>query len=438
MIVSQFQSWAETASPPSRADGVSALARALLYSNLTPDQIRATVRALTGFLDDPSPLVRRALADALASAAEAPHHIILALAEDQPSIAAIVLSRSPVLGDAELIDFAACADSQAQSAIASRRHLSSSVAAALAEVGSGVALVALASNPGAALPDSVVERMIERHGSHGALREALLNRDSLPAMLRLELVAATASALAAFVTGRNWMSEERTHRITREATERATIAIAGARDLETDAMGALTAGLRKAGQLTVALAFRALLSGNRLLFEAVLSDLSGTAPARVAGLVRHFESTGFAALYRKSCLPLPLLPAFRVALTALRDEEGAPAHAALSPRLIARVLAACTALNDGALDRLLVLLRRFEAEAARDEARIKPAKPVPARPARALAEPPLPIAQREAMLLATIDFDEAVPMERAVPMAQPLPARFTIDLAAIEAELLAA
>jgi uncharacterized protein (DUF2336 family) len=437
MIVSQFQSWAETASPPSRADGVSALARALLYSDLTQEQSRATIRALTAFLDDPSALVRRALADALASAAEAPHHIILALAEDQPSIAAIVLSRSPVLSDAELIDFAANGDTPTQCAIAVRPYLSAAVVATLAEGASADALVALASNAGATLPDAAIKRMVDRHGDRGALREALLARGSLPVTVRVELVAATASALAAFVTRRDWMSEERSKRITREATERATIAIAATSDLDATAMEALTAGLRTTGQLTVALTFRALLSGNRRLFQAALSDLSGMAPARVEGLIRNHESAGFAALYRKAGLPLPLMPAFRAALTALRNQPDT--RAALSSDLVARVLATCGAINDGSLDSLVVLLRRFETEAARDDARVKVAKPAPVRPAKAIADvPPPPSAQREAMLLAAIDFDEAVPMERAVPMAQPLPARFTIDLAAIEAELLAA
>ena len=104
MILSQFQSWVRTASPSGRADGVSALARAYLYSAHDEGQRRDIARVLTGFLDDPSAAVRRALAEALASAAEAPHHIVLALADDCATISSFVLSRSPVLGDAELIE----------------------------------------------------------------------------------------------------------------------------------------------------------------------------------------------------------------------------------------------------------------------------------------------------------------------------------------------
>ncbi len=64
--------------------------------------------------------MRRALAEAFASAPDAPHHIVLGLADDQSDISSIVLGRSPVLSDSDLIDCAAIGDAIAQSAIALR------------------------------------------------------------------------------------------------------------------------------------------------------------------------------------------------------------------------------------------------------------------------------------------------------------------------------
>ena len=376
MIVSQFQAWAETASAPSRADGVSALARALLYSNLDADQSQAAVVALAGYLDDPSPLVRRALADAFASAIDAPRAIVLALAEDEPSIASIVLSRSPVLGDAELIDCAAAVDDAAQAAIASRPYLSAMVAAALAEVASARALIALADNLDADLPGFAMKRMIERHGDHADLRSALLARGNLPIEIRFELVAITARELAVFAAGRGWAASGRIERAAREATEKAAIAIAAATGesgerapSETDLI-VLAAYLRNSGRVTPALALRALLSGNREFFNAMLSDLSGTAVSRVKGLTRAYDSMGFAALYRKSGLPAALLPAFRIALGALKDWDSRACDCLYLP-LVIYVHDQCALASGGAFDKLLVLLRRFEAEASRDEARTR-------------------------------------------------------------------
>ena len=91
MIVRHFLQWVRTATAGERADATSALARALLFSDLSRDDRIAAEGALVMLLDDPSPLVRGAMAEALASSADAPPAVILALASDQPDIAAIVL-----------------------------------------------------------------------------------------------------------------------------------------------------------------------------------------------------------------------------------------------------------------------------------------------------------------------------------------------------------
>ena len=96
MIVRRFLLWARSASPGARAEAISALARSYLYSDLDAQDLRDAETALTAMLDDPSPLVRRALAEALANAPDAPRHVVVALANDQPDIAACVLARSPL------------------------------------------------------------------------------------------------------------------------------------------------------------------------------------------------------------------------------------------------------------------------------------------------------------------------------------------------------
>ena len=152
-IVRRFLAWTQRADAECRADAASALARAYLYSDLTAEARAEAALGLTALLDDPSAMVRRALAEALASAAEAPRHIVLALAWDQSEVASVVLSRSPALTEAELVDCAAMGDEVAQAAIAARPRLSAGVAAALAEIGARNAVLALADNLEADLPD---------------------------------------------------------------------------------------------------------------------------------------------------------------------------------------------------------------------------------------------------------------------------------------------
>ena len=68
MIVRKFLSWSQTATAGERAEGASALARAYLYADLSEQDYDDAELALTTLLEDPSPLVRRAMAEAFARA----------------------------------------------------------------------------------------------------------------------------------------------------------------------------------------------------------------------------------------------------------------------------------------------------------------------------------------------------------------------------------
>src|SRR5439155_18595905 len=200
------------------ADATSALARCYLHSDLSADDRAAVEGALIMALDDPSPLVRSALAQALAFSEDSPPVVILALAADQSEIASWVLEHSPVLVDADLVDAVATGGPQAQAAIANRSLLPCTVAAALAEVATAEACLILIENTEAVIALSSFSRLVERHGHLGAIREALLARDDLPVSARQALVAKLSELLAHFVVSRAWLEEDRARRVAKEAT----------------------------------------------------------------------------------------------------------------------------------------------------------------------------------------------------------------------------
>src|ERR1700749_1652666 len=101
MIVRQFISWIRTAPAGERAEATRSLARAWIVSDLSEEDRSAAEGALLMLLDDPSPLVRQAMADVFARSADAPPAIIRALSQDQPSVALPVLEFSPLLIDAD-------------------------------------------------------------------------------------------------------------------------------------------------------------------------------------------------------------------------------------------------------------------------------------------------------------------------------------------------
>ncbi|MGH6770947.1 MAG: DUF2336 domain-containing protein [Xanthobacteraceae bacterium] len=371
MIVRHFLQWLRTASAAERADATSALARAYLYSDLSSDDRAAVEGALIMQLDDPSPLVREALSRALAFSEEAPPPVILGLAADQPEVAGWVLEHSPLLVDADLVDAVATGASHAQVAIARRSALPCAVSAAIAEVGSAEACLVLVENDSAEIAGFSLDRIVQRHGHLGAIRESLLARDDLPVPTRQALVAKLSETLAGFVTAREWLDQDRALRVAKEACEKATVSLAAdSADME---LQPLVRHLRESGQLTAGLVLRALLSGNVELFEQALVDLSDVPIRRVSALVHDRRSTGFRALYDKAGLPASTYPAFREAIEAMREGGfvGEPGGATrLKRRMVERVLTRCASDCIDDIEPLLLLLRRFAAEAAREEARM--------------------------------------------------------------------
>ncbi len=419
MIVRRFLLWARTASAADRADGIAALARAYLYSDLEPAERRDAETAFAAALDDASPLVRRAMADAFGGSPDAPRHIVTALAGDQADIAALVLTRSPQFTDWDLVDAAATGCGAVRAAIAGRPDVSEALSAALVEVGdAGVARV-LADNPGARFAESTLLRMVERFGDDGALREALNERTDMPVGVRQAITHAAAQALSRFTIGLGWMQAERGERIVREAGERATMALAAGRDA-----AALVEHLVATDQLTPALILRALMSRADAFVEAALSRLSGFELARVRALLADRRTSGFSGFYRRTGLPASIEPIVRHALAAWRDH--APMGEGLDLDLIRETIARCEA--ESVEGRAMTALRRLEAEAAREAAAAMAERMADqAALATVLAYAPEMVLLPEIAPEAEIALAVPVPSDGLVPMDGPLPEGDTYD-----------
>src|SRR5579864_3022373 len=370
MIVRQFISWVRTASAGERAEATRSLARAWLISDLSEEDRAAAEGALLMLLDDTSPLVRQAMANVFARSAEAPAAIVQALSLDQASVALPVLEHSPLLIDADLVDIVATGDCETQCAVARRVKLPMSVCAAIAEVGSAAAALELIENPYAELAPFSWDRIVERHGHLAAIRESMLVLEDLPAATRVALVGKLSDTLAQFVVARNWLSADRAERIAGEARDRSTVSIAACS--RGDDISGLIKHLRATSQLTAGLILRALLSGNLELFEAALAELSGLPRSRVASLLLDRGEASLVALLRRAGLPESTFGAFRAALDVHHEHgfaDTAAGAARLRRRMVERVLTHCET-DQGSASPLLILLRRFATESARDEARL--------------------------------------------------------------------
>jgi hypothetical protein len=89
--------------------------------------------------------------------------------------------------------------------------------------------------------------------------------------------------------------------------------------------------------------------------------------------VHDRRAAGFKAVYERAGLPMSLYPAFRAAIEAMHDDglQAEPGgNTRLKRRMVERVLTSCAGMPAGEVEPLMMLLRRYATEAAREEARM--------------------------------------------------------------------
>lgn len=363
----------ETARTGERIRAANALARAYVDAQMNGLDRRAAEMAMTFLLDDPSPKVRRALADAVAGCSSVPRAIILGLAEDQPEIAYVVISRSPVLTDEDLVDLAARGTLETRALIAARGFVSRSVAAAIAEIGGEEEISILLENAGAHLSRRSLKRIAERFGRSAAVRDLLLSRPDLPSDARHALVEEVGAALAAFGLVQGAIGQARVQRVTREACDIAAVGMAGTLTIEE--LPALVTHLRETGRLTPALLLQALVTGRAEFFSAAIVDLSGVCEKRVRSILSGGRIHSIRALFEGAGLGRDVSEAFAEAVLLWRKDSGASGSdsdpsvpAALLARL--RRQRSASPANAAMIDLLERLAFAEERQSARDYAEL--------------------------------------------------------------------
>lgn len=440
MLVQAFFEWIETAGARERAEAVTTLAQAYLQDALGGDTAEEVEAALMSVLDDRATIVRRALAIAFAEAERAPRALVLSLARDQAEVSGLLLARSPLLTQADLIDIAGHADRLALTALALRGTVSRRVAGAIILRSERDSTHALLHNRGAEVAPGHLIDIAGHFRADAGMRETLLARSDLPPEARHVLMRAVAETLGAFIGQGSFLAPARLARATAEAIENGTVAIAtqAGEDLPE-----FVDHLRERSELTPSLLLRATLTGATDFIAATLAELTELPRGRVDHLVAGGTEAGIGALIRKAGLPGFLVPVMVAALFEAarlpRDERGLGLHLGI----IRAAQSAIVGTDSEESLRLLALLRRYEAEAARAAARAL-ADTLRAR----LATPVLPtLASPETsddmLRLAGFDGDECLvsdedsvieAMAENEPVAEPVAAESFPDLASLIAE----
>ena len=380
MLLRELLEWIDHAAPDQRADAAAALARAYLHIQSNPQTgqsaelampVISVEAAMTFLLDDPSPDVRQALADVLAASPSAPAHIVVSLAADAPAVAAVVLARSPLLIDADLVEIIKGGSPLLQAAIASRAPVSEAVAEVLAQVGDRDACLKLLLNTAATIADINYQRIAERFGDDAELRDIMLARPGFPAEAREILIRRLGESLGAQLA-KSLSIEDDALDISLDGCEWAKVEPAP----EISPSALTDVPENRLGQLIAGLLLRGICGGKLARFEAALAELADAPLERVARLVRSGNRSLLRAVYAEAGLPKLAFEAFSVALDARRklpDYDLGEDRYANTQRIVDAALACYSDVSNRQMFDLVATIRRFAAcearEAARDHAR---------------------------------------------------------------------
>ena len=212
--------------------------------------------------------------------------------------------------DDALIDLVSIGNVVCQMAIAAAPSLRPQIGAALAEVGSGPALITLAHNHHVDLRPFSLTRMIERFGTERTLLAAIESRPQLPDDIWGQLAAARLRLLL----------QNFDEALQEDDVERLVIAML--KDVSDVARDAYTRHFVRAGTVTPGLLFRAILSGEADVFASLVSALTELPAEEVATTLRVATPDNVEALAALAGVPQAFVPTFAAAIAALRSERG--------------------------------------------------------------------------------------------------------------------
>ena len=331
---------AQNPSAAARVGTATKLAQQFNAEGFAPAEIKLAQEIFRVMARDAEVRVREALSINLKSNPNIPRDVALTLARDVDSVSVPVLAYSEVLTAEDLVQIVSAQSSLAKmEAIAGRREVDEPVSAALVEHGTERVVAKLVANPGAAISEPSLHRVVDRFGDSAIVQDPLVHRAVLPVTVTERLVSHVADHLRTYLLSKHQISPEVAIDLVLQSRERATVGIAmGVGDAGLDS---LVRQLRVHGRLTASIVLRAICMGNVRFFEHALAALSGVPVSNARTLVHEASGSGLRALWTKGSLPERMLPAIRAAVDVIDQTEldfGGNSSERYARRILERVL----------------------------------------------------------------------------------------------------
>jgi len=354
--------------PEDRAGAVFRLCRHIDSAELTEEDRVYAGQILEILANDTVQQVRLALSITLQSSPNLPREVAAKLIRDVENIALPLLTKSPVLTDADLLEVVLSQGVNHQVAVAGRSRLSPSVCEAIAEHGSQPAVRTMASNDGAVMSGKAYAHTLRRFHADPEVQDALVHRPRLPVQVAEKLVSLVTGELFDHLVNNHELPPQLAIDIANGTRERATLDLLEQAGRQRD-MPRFVQQLNLAGKLTPSMVLRGLCLGHMTFVEWSLAELSGVAHHKVWLMVHDAGNMGLRAILEHAGLPPRLYPVFRIAIDVFHDtplDGGSGDLDRFRRRMVERVL---TQMQQIPPDDLAYLLDKLNLPATREATR---------------------------------------------------------------------
>jgi uncharacterized protein (DUF2336 family) len=337
-----------------RTELADKLAREIDSTQLTETELQIAHDIVRAMAKDVELAVRRTLSNSLRRANNLPRDVAVRLASDVEEVALPILSESPVLTDADLVEIIHHGSARMHEAVAGRADVSAPVADALVNEAGEAAVVVLLENATAQVAEASLGTAIDRFADSDRVKAGMVRRVELPVTIAERLVAMVSDKLQAYLVSHHELPVSLATDIVLEGRERALLHItlgSSAQELER-----LVRQMHRNRRLTPLLVLRALCLGDLAFFEAAMAAMAKVPVANARILIHDAGPNGLTSLYERAGMPPRLLPAVRVAVEVVCGTEfdgGERDRERYRSRVITRILTQFEDLPQEDLDYLL-------------------------------------------------------------------------------------
>lgn len=292
----------------------------------TPNANKIAVDIFRLLLQDTAKHVRKSLAEGLKDNPDAPHDVIMALAQDNYDIAKDILESSEALQDSDLLELMRVSDDVRRLVcISNRKSLSGCVSDALLRTQHPQIVSNIILNQGAELEDQSISYILSEFRHNQNILETLVCRGGLSYTFAEKLYFLVSDRLKKQMTKRYYLSRVIVEKTESDVRENAILKFLSPWMTDED-MIALVEQMHNRGRLTNSMVLRALCLGEVTFFEAALAKRVGIPLSNARKLLRDTGESGFSSVYRASKLPQEYSEAARIFLKLVREEYQRNTH----------------------------------------------------------------------------------------------------------------